>query len=92
MPTLSELIAQKEAIEQQIKEIHENERKDAIKNVRKLIDEFELTSDELFGRQTKSNTVQPKYSNPQTGETWTGRGRTPKWLAGKNPDDFLIGK
>ena len=91
MVTLSELISQKEAIEQQIKEIRENERKDAIKSARKLIDEFVLTPEELFGKQ-KTNTIQPKYVNPQTGETWTGRGRTPKWLAGKNQDDFLIGK
>jgi DNA-binding protein H-NS len=91
MPSLSELIAQKEAIELQIKEIHENERKEAIKSARNLIEEFALTPDELFGK-SKSRLVVAKYINPQTGETWTGRGRTPKWLAGKNPDDFLIEK
>lgn len=89
MPTLSELIAQKEALEQQIREIQETARKDAIKNARRLIEEFVLTSDELFGTP-KRKAVQPKYANPQTGETWTGRGRTPKWLAGKNHQDFLI--
>lgn len=89
MPSLTELIAQKEALEQQIKEMRETERKEAIKNVRRLIEEFELTSVELFGK-AKTNVVQPKYANPQTGETWTGRGRTPKWLAGKKHEDFLI--
>ena len=89
MPTLSELIAQKEALEQQIREMRETERKDAIKSARRLIEEFELTSAELFGK-AKANVVQPKYANPQTGETWTGRGRTPKWLTGKNHQDFLI--
>lgn len=89
MPTLSELIAQKEILEQKIKEIRETERKDAVKSARRLIEEFALTSDELFGK-TKGNTVLPKYANPKTGETWTGRGRTPKWLAGKNQEDFLI--
>lgn len=24
--------------------------------------------------------VAPKYRHPQTGETWTGRGRAPRWL------------
>lgn len=91
MPSLSELIAQKEAIEKKIKEIHENERKEAIKSARNLIEEFALTPDELFGK-LKSRVVVAKYINPQTGETWTGRGRTTKWLAGKNPDDFLIEK
>jgi DNA-binding protein H-NS len=25
--------------------------------------------------------VQPKYRNPQTSETWSGRGKRPRWLA-----------
>ena len=31
-----------------------------------------------------------KYRNPKTGETWSGRGRSPAWLAGKNRERFLI--
>lgn len=38
----------------------------------------------------KRKTRSPKYLNPKTGQTWAGTGKTPKWLAGKNPDDFLI--
>ena len=40
--------------------------------------------------------VAPKYRNPaNTGETWTGRGKQPRWLAaytaqGKKLEDFLI--
>jgi DNA-binding protein H-NS len=34
--------------------------------------------------------VPTKYRNEATGETWTGRGRAPKWLEGKNKDDYLI--
>ncbi|KRB11034.1 H-NS histone family protein [Lysobacter sp. Root690] len=40
--------------------------------------------------------VAPKYQNPaNTGETWTGRGKQPRWLAaytaqGKKLEDFLI--
>jgi len=39
--------------------------------------------------------VAPKYRDPETGNTWTGRGKPPRWLsdaeqAGKNRDDFLI--
>ncbi|HDR9377078.1 TPA: H-NS histone family protein, partial [Burkholderia multivorans] len=34
-------------------------------------------------------TLPPKYRNPKTGETWSGRGRAPAWL-GKNRTRFLI--
>lgn len=40
--------------------------------------------------------VRPKYRNPKNpGETWSGRGRLPRWLrpqlrGGRKLDDFLI--
>lgn len=39
--------------------------------------------------------ITAKYQNPETGETWTGRGKQPAWLqakiaAGANISDFLI--
>jgi len=39
--------------------------------------------------------AEPKYRDPKTGDTWTGRGRPAGWLqahldAGKKKDDFLI--
>jgi DNA-binding protein H-NS len=42
--------------------------------------------------------VLPKYRNPKNpGETWSGRGKRPRWLAkrlgaGSNLDDFLINR
>jgi len=30
----------------------------------------------------------PKYMDPKSGKTWSGRGRAPAWL-GKNPKRFL---
>ncbi|MDP1329472.1 H-NS family nucleoid-associated regulatory protein, partial [Klebsiella pneumoniae] len=33
--------------------------------------------------------VPPKYRDPKTGATWSGRGRAPAWI-GKNRDRFLI--
>jgi DNA-binding protein H-NS len=50
-------------------------------------------------RKTKSNDgrarVAPKFKDPETGATWTGRGKQPKWLsaqlsAGKSIDQFKI--
>lgn len=39
--------------------------------------------------------VAPKYRNAKTGETWSGRGRTPHWLAaleaqGKSREDYRV--
>ena len=91
MTSLQELLAQKEALEQQIAQIKKAERADALQNARSLIDTFDLTVDELFGKQKSSGkAVAVKYRNPETGETWTGRGRAPRWLDGKNREDFAV--
>jgi len=39
--------------------------------------------------------VAPKFRNSKTGETWSGRGRTPRWLAaleaqGKSREEYRV--
>jgi DNA-binding protein H-NS len=52
----------------------------------------------IYGRSPlKGRKVAPKYRDPKTGDTWSGRGARPRWLvarikAGKKADDFLIDK
>jgi DNA-binding protein H-NS len=43
-----------------------------------------------LGRKTRGKKIRPKYWDPATGATWSGRGRLPRWLIGKNPDDYVI--
>lgn len=95
MSTLKELVAQKEAIEAQIAETIKAEKKAAISQVKALIAEYGLTAGDIFTAEKKAHKgdkglAAAKYRDPETGETWSGRGRTPKWLAGKNRDDFKL--
>ena len=46
-------------------------------------------------KKTAKRKVAPKYKDPQSGATWSGRGLTPKWLAekekaGAKREEFLI--
>ena len=48
------------------------------------------------GERRKYPRVLPKYRNPQTSETWSGRGKQPRWLVaaiktGRKVEDFEIG-
>jgi len=98
--SLQELLAQKAAIEKQIIETQRNERADAISRVRALMAEHGLSVADIAGKSTgpvkpATRKVAPKYRNPQTGETWTGRGLQPKWLKsalaqGKKVADFAL--
>ena len=51
-------------------------------------------SDKLPGFNPRKPPL-PKYQDPETGKTWSGRGIPPSWIreaetAGKSRDDFLI--
>lgn len=87
MSTYKELIQQREKLEQQIKEARNKELTEAVGKVRTLVSEFSLTSEDVFpparGKRPgiAGNKVAPKYKNPETGDTWTGRGKAPKWIA-----------
>ena len=79
--SLTELIAQKQAIENQIAEVVKAERKEAIQTVKTLMLQFTITPDELT-KLTATKVVKkvaPKWKDPLSGKTWTGRGRTPIW-------------
>ncbi len=104
MTTLQELLGQRAALDRQISEIRSAERSRAISDVRTLMAQHGLTVADVSGAKSASHNgaakaagkkVAPKYRDPGTGATWTGRGIKPKWMAeavaaGKTPSDFAI--
>jgi DNA-binding protein H-NS len=71
-----------------------NELAGAKAQIAAIMKQYGLSMDDL--RETKAKAVKAhspvavKYRNDATGETWTGRGRSPKWLEGKDKNQFLI--
>ena len=56
-----------------------------------------MVQDVFPGRAGKSaspkaggSKVAAKYRDPATGQTWTGRGKAPKWIDGKDRAQFAI--
>jgi DNA-binding protein H-NS len=99
MPSVSELLAQKAAIEQQIADAQRAERAGAVAKVRALMAEHGLTLADLSTKtatvKRTGNKVAAKYRDAATGDTWSGRGLQPKWLkqalaSGKKISDFAI--
>ncbi|WP_322074804.1 H-NS histone family protein [Burkholderia cepacia] len=96
MATYLELKAQAEALAQQAEEARLAELDSIITAIREQIAEYGITPDQLFGRRSAAAPserapVAPKYRDPKSGATWSGRGKAPQWIAGaKNRDRFLI--
>ena len=94
MTTVAQLLAQKAALEAQIEAARKAENSEAIAKVKALIAEHGLTQQDVFGgakrgRKT-SGSVAPKYKDPISGATWSGRGKAPKWIDGQDRSKYLI--
>jgi DNA-binding protein H-NS len=99
MPSLTDLLAQKAALEKQIAQTQRDEREKAIAQVKALMAEYGLTAADLAQRAGKKARtgakVAAKYRNKASGETWSGRGLQPRWLkaalaTGKKLSDFAV--
>ena len=96
MSSLKELLAEKAALEIKIAQTRQLEIKQAIGEIKTLIETYQLTRADIFpdervrGTARKTEKVAAKYKDPASGKTWSGRGITPKWLQGKNKDDYRI--
>lgn len=90
------LLQQKAQLEAQIAEVLKTEKSGAIAQARTIIDQYGLTEADVFP-SSKAKTGAgfrvvgvPKYRDPATGATWTGRGKQPRWIEGKDRTPFAI--
>lgn len=102
---LEELLKQKADLDRQIASVQSAGRQQAIDEIRSLMSAHRLTVSDLSVSGNKSRVpkanggsvrkpVATKYKDGQ-GNSWTGRGLKPKWLAaalseGKSIDDFKV--
>ncbi|RDK06328.1 H-NS family nucleoid-associated regulatory protein [Cupriavidus lacunae] len=101
MATYQDLLAQKQALEAKIEEARSTEVAGVVEKIRELMVRYSLSPEDVAPRRrrgrpastasaaTEKAPLPPKYMDPKTGKTWSGRGRTPAWL-GKRPERFLI--
>jgi DNA-binding protein H-NS len=94
MTTVAQLLAQKAALEAQIEAARKAENADAIAKVKALVAEHGLTQQDIFGGAKRgrkaSGSVAAKYKDPISGATWSGRGKAPKWMEGKDRNQFAL--
>ena len=87
------LLARKAELEAQIAQAQAEHKAEGIAAARALIQEHGLTAADVFpakGKKPKGSVGATKYRDPATGATWTGRGKPPNWINGKDRAPFLI--
>ena len=101
------LLAEAQELEQALAAAKAEERKGVILHIREAMKTHGLIASDLGPAFAKyaaegprrtsgaGHKVAPKYRNPATGETWSGRGNKPRWLQaaideGADAETFLI--
>jgi DNA-binding protein H-NS len=93
-----ELQAKIADLQAQAAKVKEEEKEQAIAMARTMISAYGITAKDLgLDKIVKAksgpkvgNKVSPKYRDPQSGATWSGRGKTPKWINGADRSQYAI--
>jgi DNA-binding protein H-NS len=98
MSQYADLKAQIAKLQAQADEARRTEIDNVVADIRQKIAEYGLTAQDLGfavaarrGRPPKKAPLPAKYQDPKSGNTWSGRGKPPKWIVGKNRERFVIG-
>ncbi len=77
-----------------VAEAKQQEKQAKLKQIAEDVKEYGITEIELLRAagfiQAKRQKTPAKYYDPDTGRSWSGKGSRPKWLVGKNLDDYAI--
>lgn len=98
MASYKELVAQAEKLMRQAEAARKAEITTAVGEIKAKMTEYGITLADLgcSAKGAKSRkAVAAKYRNPANNETWSGRGRVPRWLvalegAGRKREEFAV--
>lgn len=95
MSEYKEKLQQIERLKQEAEELRKKELQGAIAKIKEIMVEYEITFNDLSrvirpGRSIRSAAAPAQFRDPETGKTWSGRGRQPAWFDSSNPDKFRI--
>ena len=101
MANYKELSAQIATLMQKAEAARKAERSAALAEIRAAMVEYGISASDLGPTGSRGKRagghgrVPPKFRHPRTGETWSGRGLRPRWLAaeleqGQSLESFII--
>ena len=98
MASYQEILSQIEELKQKAQDARKQEMAGAMAEIKRLMADFGITLEDLGGKSGKSKSrgaVAAKYRDPDSGKTWSGRGRRPGWVValegqGKSLDSCKI--
>lgn len=92
-----EVLEQIKQLQAQADEMRRAEAESAKQQIKDIMDAYGLSADEVIATLGKPSKVKAEktkiealYKDPDSAATWSGRGKPPRWIAGKDRDQFRI--
>jgi len=94
MATYKELQDQIARLQMDAEEARSKEIEGALSQIKALMEEYGLTVNDIEGLSKRKSSKAAQQANIQfkddAGNTWSGRGRMPAWLKGKDKEQFRV--
>jgi DNA-binding protein H-NS len=102
MSSYQEILSQIEDLKRKAEGVRQQEMAGAIAEIKQLMAQFGISAEDLgltgrsvTGKNKSRGSVAAKFRDPVSGNTWTGRGRRPRWVLelenqGKSLNDCRI--
>jgi DNA-binding protein H-NS len=94
MATYKELQDQIAKLQMDAEEARSKEIEGALGQIKALMEEYGLTVEDIGSLSKKKGPKAPQKTSVQfkddAGNTWSGRGRMPAWLKGKDKEQFRV--
>ena len=95
--TYAEIQKQIAELQSAAEQARKTEIADAKSKIASIMQEHGLTFEDLgasvkvkSAKGKEKAAVAPQFKNPETGDQWSGRGRAPRWLDGKDKEQYRI--
>jgi len=94
--SIEQLKQQQAELEKQISEKQRSERAAVISQISQVMTDYNIALEDLVESlggmkfKRKGTKAKPKYRDPATGTTWSGRGKEPAWIKGQDRTPFEI--
>lgn len=88
-----DLLAEAAELDRQIASAREVEATTALAEIKEKIAEFGFTAEKVFStKKTRKQRTRSAltYRDPESGSTWSGMGREPGWIKGKDRAAFVV--
>lgn len=91
MSTYRELKLEIEKLVEQAESARLAEKETVLGQIRALIVEYRLLPEDLgLESPSRKGPLPARFRDPESGTTWSGRGRTPQWLDGQDRAKYAI--